>query len=46
MLDLAISNREDGGIAVGRITEINGLESKGRSLLKASPVLGAILFIL
>src|SRR6056300_1530997 len=33
MLDLAISNREDGGIAVGRITEINGLESSGKSLL-------------
>jgi len=25
MLDLAISNRPNGGIAVGRITEINGL---------------------
>ena len=35
MLDLAISNREDGGIAVGRITEINGLESSGKSLLGA-----------
>src|SRR6056300_1012030 len=33
MLDLVISNREDGGIAVGRITEINGLESSGKSLL-------------
>ena len=31
MLDLAISNRPDGGIAVGRITEINGLESSGKS---------------
>jgi len=28
MLDLAISNNPDGGIAVGRITEINGLESQ------------------
>ena len=35
MLELAISNREDGGIAVGRITEINGLESSGKSLLGA-----------
>ena len=32
MLDLAISNRQNGGIAVGRITEINGLESSGKSL--------------
>ena len=28
MLDLAISNKPDGGIAVGRITELNGLESQ------------------
>ena len=35
ILDLAISNRPDGGIAVGRITEINGLESSGKSLLGA-----------
>ena len=35
MLDLAISNRPNGGIAVGRITEINGLESSGKSLLGA-----------
>ena len=34
-LDLAISNRPNGGIAVGRITEINGLESTGKSLLGA-----------
>ena len=33
ILDLAISNRSNGGIAVGRITEINGLESSGKSLL-------------
>ena len=33
MLDLSISNRPNGGIAVGRITEINGLESSGKSLL-------------
>ena len=35
MLDLAISNKPDGGVAVGRITEINGLESSGKSLLGA-----------
>jgi len=35
MLDLAISNKPDGGIAVGRITEINGLESSGKSLIGA-----------
>jgi len=35
MLDLAISNRTNGGIAVGRITEINGLESSGKSLIGA-----------
>ena len=35
MLDLAISNTPDGGIAVGRITELNGLESSGKSLLGA-----------
>ena len=33
ILDLAISNRPNGGIAVGRITEINGLESSGKSLV-------------
>ena len=32
ILDLAISNRPNGGI-VGRITEINGLESSGKSLI-------------
>ena len=35
MLDLAISNRPSGGIAIGRITEINGLESSGKSLVGA-----------
>ena len=35
ILDLAISNRPDGGIAVGRITELNGLESSGKSLIGA-----------
>ena len=33
VLDLAISNRPNGGVAVGRITEINGLESSGKSLI-------------
>ena len=33
VLDLAISNRANGGVAVGRITEINGLESSGKSLI-------------
>ena len=33
ILVLAISNRPNGGIAVGRITEINGLESSGKSLI-------------
>ena len=33
VLDLAISNKPNGGVAVGRITEINGLESSGKSLL-------------
>jgi recombination protein RecA len=32
-LDLIISNKPNGGIAVGRITEINGLEGTGKSLL-------------
>ena len=35
MLDLAISNKANGGIAVGRITELNGLESSGKSLVGA-----------
>ena len=35
ILDLAISNKPNGGIAVGRITEINGLESSGKSLVGA-----------
>jgi len=35
MLDLAISNRPHGGIPVGRIIEINGLESSGKSLVAA-----------
>jgi recombination protein RecA len=35
MLDVAISNRENGGIAVGRITELTGLEGSGKSLIGA-----------
>lgn len=35
ILDIAISNRPNGGVAVGRITEITGLESSGKSLLAA-----------
>ncbi len=35
MLDLAISNRPEGGFPVGRITEITGLEASGKSLLAA-----------
>ena len=35
MLDLAISNKPNGGIAVCRITELNGLGSSGKSLLGA-----------
>ena len=33
--NVSISNKSNGGIAVGRITEINGLESSGKSLLGA-----------
>lgn len=35
ILDVAISNRPNGGIAVGRITELTGLEGSGKSLLGA-----------
>jgi recombination protein RecA len=35
MLDLAISNRPYGGYPVGRITEITGIASSGKSLLGA-----------
>jgi len=35
MLDVAISNRPYGGLPVGRITEITGLEQSGKSLLAA-----------
>jgi len=33
ILDLAISNRPNGGVAVGKITELNGLEGSGKSLI-------------
>jgi recombination protein RecA len=35
ILDLAISNRPNGGLPVGRMVELNGLEGTGKSLLSA-----------
>ncbi len=35
MLDVAVSNRPYGGLPVGRITEITGLEQLGKSLVSA-----------
>lgn len=35
LLDLAISNRKRGGLPVGRIIELNGLEGTGKSLICA-----------
>lgn len=35
LLDLAISNRPHGGLPVGRIVELNGLEGTGKSLVSA-----------
>jgi recombination protein RecA len=35
MLDVAISNRPYGGLPVGRIIEVTGLEASGKSLLSA-----------
>ena len=35
MLDVAISNRPYGGLPVGRIAEVSGLEQSGKSLLSA-----------
>lgn len=35
ILDIAISNQPNGGFAVGKITEITGLESTGKSLVGA-----------
>ena len=33
ILDLAISNKPNGGVGVGKITELNGLEGSGKSLI-------------
>ena len=41
LLDYAISNRRDGGIPYGRIVEINGLESSGKSLLTSHMIANA-----
>lgn len=35
LLDLAISNRPDGGFPVGRIIELQGMEASGKSLIVA-----------
>lgn len=35
LLDLAISNRPDGGFPVGRIVELQGMEASGKSLIVA-----------
>jgi len=35
ILDLAISNRPNGGLPVGRLVEFNGLEGTGKSLIAA-----------
>jgi RecA/RadA recombinase len=35
LLDYAISNRRDGGVPVGKLTEISGEEASGKSLLCA-----------
>lgn len=35
LLDLIVSNRKDGGIPVGKLTEISGEEASGKSLLCA-----------
>jgi len=35
VLDVAISNRKYGGVPIGRVTEVSGLESSGKSLLVA-----------
>lgn len=39
ILDVAISNRRNGGLPVGRISEISGLEGSGKSLLAAHVLL-------
>jgi len=38
ILDLAISNRPNGGLPVGRMVELNGLEGTGKSLVSAHVV--------
>ena len=35
ILDLAISNRPNGGFGIGKISELNGLEGSGKSLIGA-----------
>lgn len=49
LLDYAISNRRDGGIPVGKISEISGLRGTGKSLLafhltKSTQKLGGVVF--
>lgn len=39
ILDLAISNRKNGGFPVGRVSEITGLEQSGKSLLASHALL-------
>jgi recombination protein RecA len=39
ILDLAISNRKNGGLPVGRVSEITGLEQSGKSLVAAHALL-------
>jgi len=39
ILDLAISNRKNGGFPVGRVCEITGLEQSGKSLIAAHALL-------
>lgn len=41
LLDIAISNRIDGGVPVGRLTEIVGLESAGKSVVMAQLIANA-----
>lgn len=41
ILDVAISNRPHGGIAVGRITELSGLPGTGKSLVSAHLIASA-----
>lgn len=41
LLDIAIANRVDGGIPIGRLTEIVGTESAGKSVLMATLIANA-----